>query len=316
MSGKQSKFHLEGESAMIQLMVSLILITLVSAISMVLLVLLWGLISEEGIAGVWNILTGSETSQGAGYLSVLIIIQQLAVFVIPTIVTGYFMTGNSLSYFGLNKRPRQLSVVIVIVLALFLIPVATFTGFVNEMADLPQWLSGLEGWLLDKEMEARETVTVLLENKERWSNVANIVIIALLPAIGEELFFRGLFLRIIEKGTRSSSIAVVLSALIFTILHFQFYGLLPRFILGVVYGLLFVWSRSLWLPMIAHFVNNLAAVIASGFIPVYSELGSAGSNDVLSAIPMALASGLVCIFLLVILRRLIRDHHAEEQGLI
>ena len=80
--------------------------------------------------------------------------------------------------------------------------------------------------------------------------------IALLPAVGEELIFRGIIQRILKNLFRSGHLSVWVTAFVFSAIHFQFYGFLPRFILGLVFGYLFLWSETLWLPVIAHFINN------------------------------------------------------------
>jgi hypothetical protein len=89
----------------------------------------------------------------------------------------------------------------------------------------------------------------------------NLVIIALTPAIAEELIFRGVFQRIFYNLFRSGHMAIWFTAFLFSTLHFQFFGFIPRFILGLVFGYLYFWSGTLWLPVISHFVNNAFPVV-------------------------------------------------------
>ena len=89
----------------------------------------------------------------------------------------------------------------------------------------------------------------------------NLVIIALTPAIAEEFIFRGVFQKIFYGLLRSGHLAVWFTAFLFSTLHFQFFGFIPRFILGLVFGYLFFWSGTLWLPVISHFVNNAFPVV-------------------------------------------------------
>ena len=91
----------------------------------------------------------------------------------------------------------------------------------------------------------------------------NLLIIAIIPALGEELFFRGYLQQTITKWTISPHIGIIITAVLFSAIHFQFYGLIPRFILGVLLGYIFLWSNNLWLPIIAHFVNNAQVLIIS-----------------------------------------------------
>jgi membrane protease YdiL (CAAX protease family) len=85
--------------------------------------------------------------------------------------------------------------------------------------------------------------------------------IAILPALGEEFLFRGVILRFLRDWTGMVHFSVILSAFIFATMHFQFYGFIPRFLLGALLGYMFVWSGTLWLPIIVHFINNGMAVL-------------------------------------------------------
>ena len=91
--------------------------------------------------------------------------------------------------------------------------------------------------------------------------IFNVFMVALIPALGEELLFRGVVQKIFTGWAKNIHIGVWMSALLFSAMHMQFYGFVPRLLLGAMLGYLFVWSGSLWLSILAHFVNNAAAVI-------------------------------------------------------
>jgi hypothetical protein len=82
-----------------------------------------------------------------------------------------------------------------------------------------------------------------------------------LPAIGEELLFRGVLQKLIQKMTGSSHWAIWITATLFSALHLQFFGFLPRLLLGALFGYLLEWTGTLWLPILAHFINNASGVI-------------------------------------------------------
>ena len=128
---------------------------------------------------------------------------------------------------------------------------------------LPGWLSGLENWMTEQEDKADKTIDMLIASKTAGTMIVNIFNIALLPAISEELFFRGVFQKIFGKLFRSGHIAIWITAFLFFAIHLQFIGFIPRFILGLVFGYLFFWSGTLWLPIISHFVNNAVPVIVT-----------------------------------------------------
>ena len=109
-----------------------------------------------------------------------------------------------------------------------------------------------------KQMEQQaETLTLrFLQVKSFGALLINLFVMALLPAIGEELTFRGLLLR------RVTHVTIWAVAILFAAIHLQFYGFVPRMLMGAMFGYVFVWTGSLWVPVIMHFVNNGMAVIA------------------------------------------------------
>ena len=90
----------------------------------------------------------------------------------------------------------------------------------------------------------------------------NIILIGILPAVGEELLFRGIVQQLFKKMYGNAHVAIWISAALFSALHLQFFGFLPRLVLGAMFGYMLEWSGTLWLPIIAHFLNNTIAVIA------------------------------------------------------
>jgi membrane protease YdiL (CAAX protease family) len=88
-----------------------------------------------------------------------------------------------------------------------------------------------------------------------------VFVIALLPAIGEELVFRGMLQPELFRATGNHHAAIWISAIIFSAFHMQFFGFVPRLLLGALFGYLYVWSANLLIPMIAHFVNNGFSVL-------------------------------------------------------
>jgi uncharacterized protein len=111
------------------------------------------------------------------------------------------------------------------------------------------------------EEEAAQLTKLFLESRSTGVLIINFMIIAILPAIGEELLFRGVIQRLLGEWTKNVHIGIFLAAFIFSFIHFQFYGFVPRLLLGLYFGYLMFWSGSIWVPVIAHLVNNGMAVI-------------------------------------------------------
>lgn len=131
----------------------------------------------------------------------------------------------------------------------------------NANAHFPSLMKGIEQWAREKEDLAAALTKYMTEFDTIGELVLAFIVIAVLPAIGEEFVFRGLLQTEFQKLTRSPHLAIVLSAILFSAIHMQFFGFIPRFLLGVLFGYLYYWSGNLSVSILAHFVNNGTAVI-------------------------------------------------------
>jgi uncharacterized protein len=131
----------------------------------------------------------------------------------------------------------------------------------NMNFKFPEFLQWFEVWAREKE-ELGARLTEQMTNFNSLSHMfAGIFVIGLLPAVGEELVFRGLLQREIWRASLKIHLAIWLSAAIFSTIHFQFFGFIPRLILGALFGYLYYWSGNLLIPIYSHFVNNAFIVI-------------------------------------------------------
>jgi uncharacterized protein len=232
------------------------------------------------------------------------VVQSFGLFIIPPFILASIFHHSITDYLFLDRKVTPLSSLLVIALIFFALPVINFTGELNNQMHFPEWASGVEDWMKNAEERAEELTKAFLKVENVGGLMFNLFMIALLPAIGEELLFRGVIQRIFTEWTRSHHWGIWLSAIIFSALHIQFYGFIPRMLLGVLFGYLLVWSGSIWLPIIAHFFNNAFAVIAMYLIdrgiinPELEEIG-AGAESYYAAF---LSLGIV-ILLILLLRK-------------
>ncbi len=126
----------------------------------------------------------------------------------------------------------------------------------NQNMVLPEALSGVEKWAKDTELRMEQLTKYLTAFDSVWQYIIALVVIAIIPAIGEELLFRGLIQNLFYSTFKNAHVAIWVSAFIFSVFHMQFYGVLPRMMLGILFGYLYYWSGSLSLAMIGHFINN------------------------------------------------------------
>lgn len=126
----------------------------------------------------------------------------------------------------------------------------------NKQLNFPDYLGWFESYAAETEAFL-EKATIFLTNFDNPGQFfLAIIVIALVPAIGEELLFRGLIQKELRGIFENPHVAIWLAALVFSVFHRQFYGLVPRMLLGALFGYLYYWSGSLTYASIAHFVNN------------------------------------------------------------
>jgi membrane protease YdiL (CAAX protease family) len=133
-------------------------------------------------------------------------------------------------------------------------PLVNLGFLVNEAIPLPSWAMNFED-------QAEDTLKAILDMKTPILLIANLIIIAVLPGIGEELIFRGILQKQVGLMLKNPIAAIWIAGFIFSAIHLQFEGFLPRMALGVVLGYLYYWTQNLWVPIIAHAFNNGIQVI-------------------------------------------------------
>ena len=196
-------------------------------------------------------------------LKYLQIIQSISLFILPALFAGFFFGGNTGNYLGLNKLSTGRIFLATILIIFVSLPMISWTTSLNEMIKLPGFLKGIEDWMKEMEEQAAGLTEAFLKVSTTGGLLVNLLMIAIIPAIGEELFFRGLLQRLFSEWFRNVHLAIFITAFLFAAIHLQFYGFLPRMLLGVLFGYLFYWTGSIWIPIFAHFLNNGSAVIIS-----------------------------------------------------
>lgn len=126
----------------------------------------------------------------------------------------------------------------------------------------PPFFNGLRDFLANYEKNTERLINIMLADNSTTGFLANLLVMAFLPALGEEFLFRGILQRLLQRWWRNIHFAIIVTALIFSILHLSFSGMFPRWVLGIIFGYLFYFSENIWLPVTAHFINNGLAVLA------------------------------------------------------
>lgn len=227
------------------------------------------------IAICWLLLIGAVTVMSSGadvnfdlskpgmdlFLKIGQVVSVILVFVVPSLMFALFFSSERLRFLKLNRWPAFVTLLLVMLLMMGASPLIAFTEQINKQMELPGFMAGLEEWMKMSENRLKELTEAFLSGTTVSSLIINLFVIAFMAAISEELFFRGVLQGSLTEWTKNVHVAIWVSAILFSAFHMQFYGFLPRMLLGALLGYFYVWSGSLWLPIWAHFVNNGAAVV-------------------------------------------------------
>ena len=203
---------------------------------------------------------------GIKLLRISVILQNLFVFAMPAIITVLVFTKNPVKYLSLSKTPSLKAISGAILIFFVATPALNYIVNWNESIAFPESMKAIEHWLRESENTAKAVTDSLMSIDTIPGLILTILIIGIMTGFCEELFFRGTLQRIIISGSKNIHPAIWITAFIFSLLHFQFFGFFPRLLLGAFFGYLIWWSGSLWVPIIAHALNNSGVVITQYLI--------------------------------------------------
>lgn len=189
-------------------------------------------------------------------------ISQVIMFAATAIVFAALFYGRPLHHLQMVKTDRmavKMGAAFVILIAV--LPFADWLTQVNDAWHFPSRLEGLEAQLRALEERSQSLMEVYLMRDGNWILLSNAFSLALVPAICEELFFRGALQQLLCRSLRNHHVAIVLTAVVFSLLHGEVFAFLPRFVLGLVLGYVFYYGGSLWINILVHFTNNLMVVV-------------------------------------------------------
>lgn len=208
-----------------------------------------------------HILEHNEVEANIGLLKFLQVLYSVGLFLIPAMLSGFLIQHNTWKYLKADRISSYWIAMIVIILMVISIPWINFTSFLNEKLTLPERWGDLMEKIRENDANSWDLMKAYLQTDNISGLFINIFIVALIPALGEEFLFRGTVQRILTEWFRNEHLAIWMAALIFSLMHYQFLGVIPRVMLGALFGYLFVWTGSIWMAVLAHFINNGVAVI-------------------------------------------------------
>ena len=166
------------------------------------------------------------------------------------------VAGKKLSHLTTENKVDILPLLITILGTFTFMVVNSYFIEWNENFKFPEFMSGFEEWARTTEDQAAALTEKFTTFDNFGAYLFGLLVISILPGIGEELMFRGVLQNSLHRWSKNPHIAIWVSAFIFGAIHMQFFGLVPRMMLGAVFGYLYVWSGNIWYPIIAHAINN------------------------------------------------------------
>ena len=230
--------------------------------------------------GVWYLaFGGGQTTTSLKWLQFL---QTLGTFLIPPVLCAWMWDTDHrpFRWLKMDQRTHWSLFVIAVGIMICAIPAINLLSDLNSRIELPESLASIEQILKQQEEAAALLTERFLQADNFGQLLLNLGLLALLPALAEELSFRGTLQQILSPNPLTTNpltphIAIWSTAFIFSAIHMQFYGFIPRMLMGAMFGYVFVWSGSLWLPVLMHFTNNALAVLAY-YLTSHSNSGLTG----------------------------------------
>lgn len=185
------------------------------------------------------------------------LLNNLTSFLLPALICAYFIARKKwATYLRLTVFSKPINLLWSVLILLASIPLVQYTYSINRQLPLPEWM-------VSTEASTEVFIRGLLKAEHSYEFWLNIVLFAVIPALGEELFFRGMMQQLFQKLFRSPQLAIWTTAFVFSAIHFQFQGFIPRFLLGGILGYVFFHTGSLWMSILGHFTNNALMVVSA-----------------------------------------------------
>ncbi len=237
------------------LVLLLLLIILSSLFSLAIILALSELVGIN-FSSISEALSQNNDLRLRNFTRLTILVQHLCLFVIPGLLFAVFLYRKSgFEFLKLNRLPSLFNVTLGSLLILIAFPLAQLTYQINKSIPLPSWAQSMEE-------DTSDLINNLLSVEAPYEFYFNLLVMALVPAFGEELVFRGIIQQKLGKIMSNPISSILLTAFLFSAFHMQFEGFLPRFLLGALLGFLFYWTQNLWVPILTHFVYNGSQIFA------------------------------------------------------
>ncbi len=186
-------------------------------------------------------------------VKILQMVLSIGMFGVPPVIFIFLSKPRDWAFLKLKQAPSAGLSILTIGIIILAAPLIAWALELNQKMELP---SSLENYFRDLQLSQEKLLEALLAMRGVGDFAVNFLMIAVIPAVVEELLFRGVLQQLLEKSLQNIHVAVLLTGSFFSLIHFEFYGFFPRFIMGILLGYMFYWSRNLWLVILGHFIFN------------------------------------------------------------
>lgn len=190
------------------------------------------------------------------------VFQDILMFMFPAWLTACLVSHRPMSYLGLTREVSGRQFAGVVILLIIIAPLFNVIVDWNASMHFPVGWQAFESTMRRWEDSAAATTELLLSDTSVWGLVSGILVVGLLTGLAEETFFRAGLQKAMDVSGVNRHLAVWLSAFVFSAMHLQFFGFVPRLILGALFGYIYLSTGSLWVAASAHALNNSWVVIA------------------------------------------------------
>jgi membrane protease YdiL (CAAX protease family) len=225
-----------------------------------------GLFVAGGMMQFFSVVFGLNDFVNPWYIRLNTFLQSLLIFFFPAYFVAWMGGSRPSSFLRLQKSDKlAFGIGMAVFIFIAAMPMVSFLTRLNEQMQLPESLKSIEQWMQRTEDQAAAATEILLSGKNVGGLIVNFLLIGVFAALAEEFFFRGVLQQSFAEMLKNEHGAVWIAAFLFSAMHLQFYGFLPRLVLGVLLGYLFLYGRNLWLPIAAHFFNNAFTLLVIFF---------------------------------------------------
>lgn len=230
--------------------------------------ILGGMVSFSIVAALLHVpLSGLQSAlllpQNASIAQLANGLASIIAFGLPSILIAFFdkhKMGSVLGFRGIQNLNQTGIVILIAITGLFL---SGALGDLTEKIPIP---IAFKNWATQMEEQYKKALYAMTQMKSVLDLMIAIVAVAVVPAIVEELFFRASLQKILIEWTSKPYVAIIITAFIFSAFHFSYFGFLSRMSLGIILGMIYYYTKTIWLPMLMHFINNGIGITTLYFV--------------------------------------------------